>query len=330
MAEQEVRFGTTALPQEQRDALRRATRLEGITIGYMAPCVALVAAVMGASQAMKAAWIEDMLAFVPAIAFLLALRQVKKRPSPEHPYGRHRAIASGHLAAAVALLTMGVFLIIDSAMGLIKGEHPPIGTLRLFGHTVWAGWAMIAVMVYTLVGPVIIARGKMPLAEALHDRVLYADADMQKADWMTAGGTIMGVLGIGLGLWWADAAVAIAIALSIVRDGWSNLRYAARSLMDGRARTYDSKEPHPLVTSVHESLAGEPWVADVRVRVRDEGHLFHVDAFVQPRDAVVDPVAVQRAIQAVRDLDWKLADVSLTTLPQLPDLTALPDARASS
>lgn len=231
----ELRFGATEVPAAERDALRRAVRLEWVTMAYMVTCVVLVYLVMGSSQAMKAAWIEDLLAFIPPIAFLIATRVVRRPPDADFPHGRHRAVAGGHLAAAVALLTVGLLLIVDSASGLLAAEHPPIGTTRILGHTLWAGWPMIAVMVYTAIGPVLIARAKMPLAEQLHDRILFADADMQKADWMTATGSIAGILGIGLGLWWADSVVAIAIAGSIVHDGWRNLRHAIRGLMDARA-----------------------------------------------------------------------------------------------
>ena len=315
-----TRFGATTLPTEQRDALHRATRLEWITIGYMVTCVAAVYLVMGSSQAMKAAWIEDLLAFVPPIAFLIARKQVGKSPSPEYPYGRHRAVASGHLAASVALLLVGAMLLWDSVTGLVKAEHPPIGTLQLLGHTVWAGWVMIAVMAYTLVGPIIIARRKMPLAEALHDRILYADADMQKADWMTAAGSIAGIVGIGLGWWWADAAVASAIALSIVKDGWSNLRYAGRNLMDGRARTYDSAHTHPLVAEVDAVLRGCGWVSDARSRVRDMGHVLHVESFVVPRGSAALTADVEAAAAAIRALDWKLDDVVIMPVSRIGDL----------
>lgn len=44
-------------------------------------------------------------------------------------------------------------------------------------------------IVYTAVGPFILGRMKQRPAEPLHDRVLLADADMQKADWLTATGT---------------------------------------------------------------------------------------------------------------------------------------------
>ena len=322
MKTEEVSFGATDLPRQQRAAFGAAVRLEWITIGYMATCVTLVYLVMGSSQAMKAAWIEDLLAFVPPIAFLVAARQVRKAPSPEFPYARHRAVASGHLAAAVALLLVGLLLIFDSLSGLLKGERAPIGTLQVFGHTVWAGWLMIAVMVYTMVGPIIIARIKMPLATALHDRVLYADADMQKADWMTAAGTIAGVLGIGFGLWWADAVVATAIALSIVKDGWTNLRFAVRGLMDGRARTTDMTHTHPLVERVQQTLLAHPAVTQARIRVRDVGHLLSVDGFLVPNAGHLDPEQLDEVQQAVRALDWKIDDVVLmpvVTLPEVPD-----------
>ena len=185
----ETRFGSAQLPEEQAAALQRAVKLEWITIVCMATAVLLVALVMGSSQAMKAAWIEDMLAFIPPIAFLVATRYIRRRPTPNYPYGYNRAIASAHLVAASALLTTGAVLMFDSAMGLIAAEHPPIGTMRIFGVTMLAGWPMIAVMVYTAVGPFILGRMKQRPAELLHDRVLLADADMQKADWLTATGT---------------------------------------------------------------------------------------------------------------------------------------------
>lgn len=324
MAADEVQFGNTDLPDQQRDALRRAVQLEWITIGYMASCVVLVYLVMGSSQAMKAAWIEDMLAFIPPIAFLFATHVIRKAPSPEYPHARHRAVASGHLAAAVALLLVGVLLLEDSASGLLAGQHPPVGTMRLFGHTVWAGWPMIAVMVYTAIGPMVIARRKMPLADHLHDRVLYADADMQKADWMTATGTIVGVLGIGVGLWWADSAVAIAISLSIIHDGWRNLRFAVRGLMDGRARTTDMSDTHPLVGEVQRVTEDFPGVAAARTRVRDVGHLLNVDGFLVPATEGFGADQLERLAADLRALDWKIDDVVLMPVRTLPDV---PDPR---
>src|SRR5699024_10643932 len=170
---------------------------------WMSGTVVLVALVAGQSQAMQAAWAEDMLSLLPPIAFLVATRRIRRKPDRLHPYGHHRSIGVAHLVAATALLAMGGYLAYDSVVTLVSVERPPIGLTVLFGQGIWAGWLMVAVMVVTSTGPVVLGRRKLALAEQLHDKVLYADADMNKADWTTAVATITGVLGVGLGLWWA-------------------------------------------------------------------------------------------------------------------------------
>jgi cation diffusion facilitator family transporter len=315
-----VRFGHTDLPAKQQAALDRAKRFEWITIGFLTAAVILVYLVLGNSQAMKAAWVEDLLSFLPPIAFLVAVRVIRRPPTEEHPYGYHRAVGIAHLVAAVSLIVMGSVLIVDSALGLIKAEHPTIGAVTLFGQTFWLGWLMIGVMALTAAPPVYLGRVKMKLAEALHDKVLYADADMNKADWMTAVSAMVGVAGIGLGLWWADAVAALAISVGILRDGLKNLWGAVGGLIDTRARTYDDAEPHPLNEKIDEYLRGLDWVKDAESRVRDEGHVFHIESFVVPRSGE-DPSInrLEQARQACVDLDWKVQDMVIVPVAELPE-----------
>ncbi|PYG00939.1 cation diffusion facilitator family transporter [Georgenia satyanarayanai] len=313
-------FGRTELPEEQEAHLRRAVRLAWLTIAFLVTAVTAVYLAMGSSQAMKAAWAEDLLSFIPPIAFLLAVHRTRKPPTSEHPYGYHRAVGIGHLVAATALLAMGAFLVFDSASSLVKAEHPPVGLIEIGGHVVWSGWLMIAVLAYTAVPPVLLGRAKMPLAKSLHDRVLYADADMNKADWMTAVGAIIGIVGIGLGLWWADAAAALFISGSILHDGVSNMRVAISALMDARAETYDGHDPHPLIGQIDERLREVPWVATARSRVRDQGHVFHVESFVVPVPGHTPTLAeLTQARRAVVALDWKIEDMVLVPVEQLPE-----------
>ena len=312
-------FGDTELPPSLQDDLRKARRLQWIGLAYLTSCVVVVYLAMGSSQAMKVAWVEDLLSLVPPIAFLVAVRVAAREPDEHFPFGRHRSVAVGHLVASVALLAMGLFLLVDSGTGLVKGEHPPIGTMQLFGHTVWAGWVMIAAMVYTGVGPVILGRMKLPLAERLHDKVLHADADMNKADWMTAGGAILGILGIGFGLWWADGAAAVAISASILKDGVSNVGHAVAALMDSRARTVDDRHEHPLVRQVEDYLDARPWVEAHRTRLRDLGHVFHVEVRLVPRGGEVDLVRLEQVAEDLRALDWKVEDVTVSPVRLLDD-----------
>ncbi|WP_309070472.1 cation diffusion facilitator family transporter [Arthrobacter sp.] len=322
-----ARFGHTALPPEQQRALRKAVKWEWITIIFLAVSTFLVYLVLGNSQAMKAAWIEDMLSFLPPISFLVATRVIRRRPSESHPYGYHRAVGVAHLVAAVALVVMGGYLLVDSGLKLVTAEHPTIGGITLLGNTFWLGWLMVLAMLLTAGPPVVLGIIKMKLAKTLHDKVLYADADMNKADWMTALSAAVGVLGIGMGLWWADSVAALIISTSILHDGIKNLRGAIGGLTDTRARTYDDSEPHPLGERIDAYLQSLPWVREARSRVRDEGHVFHIESFVVPRKW---PGATLRRIEKAREacvgMDWKAQDmviVPVTVLPEefLPGLT---------
>src|SRR5690625_2674094 len=100
------------------------------------------------------------------------------------------------------MLLMVGLLVFESISALIRQEKPPIGVVVLFGQDMWMGWLMIVVMAISAIPMVILGRIKLRLAKELHDKLLYADADMAKADWGTAAATIIGVLGIGLGFWW--------------------------------------------------------------------------------------------------------------------------------
>lgn len=313
-------FGRTDLPREQAEALRKALRWEWFTIAYTSVTIAVIALVVGNSQAMRTAWIEDMLSLIPQFAFLIALLFVRRRPNRTHPYGMHRAMGVGHLVAGVALFVVGANLAVESAIGLIAGEHPTIGTVRIWGQTIWLGWLMAAVMAVVVVGPIFFyGPAKAKLAPVLHNKLLYADADMAKADWQTTVASIVGVLGVGVGAWWLDGAAAIFISLGIIWDGIRNTKAAVVDLMDERARTFDSKRPHPLSGDIVAHLRAQPWVRDAAVRLRDQGQVFHVEAFVVPRRGKVAVREITAAAKGIAALDWKMQDVVIVPAEQLPD-----------
>ena len=118
------------LPEDKEAGLAKAVRLEGWSIGFMLSIVAVMALAMGSSQAMKMALIEDVLSLTPPITFLLAMQLRRKRPTASHPYGYSRASLLAFLAAAVAILLFGLFMLYDSATTLIQHHHPPLGHFR--------------------------------------------------------------------------------------------------------------------------------------------------------------------------------------------------------
>jgi len=315
------------LPPELEPVQRRAIRLEWITIAYLLTAIAALYLTLGNSQAMKAAWIEDSLSLLPPIAFLVANRIRKKPASERFPWGRHRAVSIGYLGASLALLTMGTWLLVDSALKLVSAEHPPIGVVSVFGQTFWLGWLMLPALAWSALPAYVLGRMKLDLASQLHDKVLYADAKMNKADWLTAGAAGIGVIGIGFGLWWADAVAALAISLDIAHDGWTNVRAATRDLMDEQPSTYDDERPHPLNERIYDELRRLPWVADAQVRMREEGHVFGVEAFVVPAGGgEVALEWLEEARERLEGLDWKLRDVVVAPVAELPG--AVPAASA--
>ncbi|GAA3702326.1 cation transporter [Zhihengliuella alba] len=314
------------LPEEVRHQLHRAVKLEWITLAYLVFTLTLVASVMGNSQAMKTAWVEDLLSAVPQIAFLVALVYTRHKRKPKHPYGYHRAMGAGHLVSGVTLACVGSLLAYESVAGLIKGEHPTIGTIAILGHTVWLGWLMIGAMSLIVVPAVILGRLKIKAAAPLHNKLLYADADMAKADWTTNVASIVGVLGVGVGLWWMDYAAALLISVGILRDGVRNTRNALLGLLDARATTYDDKKPDPLIEEVTTTVKDLAWVSDAAARIRDMGMVFHVEVFVVPRGDEIHLDEVEEILGRVEELDWKSYDVVVAPVRELPE-HLLPESR---
>lgn len=284
----------------------------------MLSAVALLYLTLGSSQAMKAAWWEDLLGLLPPIAFLVSDRFRDRDPTPRFPYGYHRATSLAYLSASLALFTLGGFILYDSASKLARFEHPPIGMVEPLGlGPVWLGWLMIAALAWSAVPSVFLGRAKLPLASQLHDKVLYADAKMNRANWLTAGAAVVGVLGIGAGLWWADGAAAIIISLDITRDGFTNVRAAVADLMDSRPTRYDSSITHPLIGDLEAELCKLGWVRDAGVRLRETGHVFVGEAFIVPADDAESAAKLEDAASRLRAVDWRLQEIAVTLVRQL-------------
>jgi cobalt-zinc-cadmium efflux system protein len=269
------------LPENIRADLRRARRLAWWTLAWMGSVVLVMWLAMGGSQAMKTALIEDVLSLIPAAVFLIACHFEPKPPTRRFPHGLERVHSLASLIAAVALSAVGAFLIYDAVTTLVTADHPTIASISLFGQDLWHGWVMIAALAYSVVPPVILGRLKLPVARRLQDKVLHTDAMMQKADWMTGLAGVAGVIGVGLGYWWADAAAAAIISFSILWDGINSLRVATAELVDGAPRALDDDEiaedAEALIAELERRYPG----ADVKLR--ETGRYIHAQlAGVEP------------------------------------------------
>ncbi|HMJ92921.1 MAG TPA: cation transporter [Allosphingosinicella sp.] len=292
-------------PEEIRDDLKRAMRLEYWNIGWTISIIVAMGFAMGSSQTMKTAWVEDTLGLIPPIVFLVAVRFEGKGATKLFPFGFHRVHSFAFLIAAVALAAVGVSLLWDAMSTLAAREHATVGTIHLFGRDLWAGWVMLAAMAYSIVPPLIVGWKEMPLSIRLQDEVIHTDAKMNKANWMTGAAGLFGVLGLGLGWWWADSVAAAIISFDIILDGWMALRVATAELVDGFPRKLGGKGPDPEAEKLIRKLKRQYPGSDVRLR--ETGRYIHAEICGVEPDRAQDlkalwPGAARRS--------WRFAQLS--------------------
>jgi divalent metal cation (Fe/Co/Zn/Cd) transporter len=309
-------------PPKQAAVYRKARRLEWLSLGYIASAVVVLYFVMGTSQAMRTTWMEDLISLVPPAAFLIGSHIALRRPTAEHPYGYHAAVSIAYLTAALALLTMGAILLIEAVEKLARAERPTIGGFVIFGEVIWAGWPMLAGLAYTGIPSFFLGRAKLRLAAQIHDKALHADADMNRADWIAQGATAIAVLAAGFGFWWADATAAAIVSLDILYDGWRNVSAAVNDLIARIPWKVDRSGPEPWPRRVRAHLEALPWVEAARVRMREQGHVFFVEAFVVPKspEGLLENIAAAR--QEIEGMTWRLHDITITTVSSVAEAEA--------
>jgi len=154
--------------------------------------------------------------------FALAMVTVAAMPADEdHPYGHHKAeyFSSGFegvliLVAAVAIIAAAVHRLFNpqplEAIGLGLG-------LALFSSALNAG----------------LAWGMLRTAREHHSIALEADARHLITDVWTSAGVVAGLVAVHFTGWlWLDPAMAIAVALNILREALHLIRRSADGLMD--------------------------------------------------------------------------------------------------
>ena len=301
-----------ALPADKRKALRRALRIEWLTLVLRISVVAVLYLALGTAQALTAIWLKSLWALLPPLAFIVACRIERLRPTPRFPYGFYRAGTIAFLSGALALSAMGLYLLYVALRGLGELKHPALGALWSQPLLQWPGWPVLAALTYSMLVPVIAGRSRQRLAIDLHDKGLYADATMGRASWLAGGAAIVGVVGIGLGLWWADFIATLLIGADILRHGGRHLYTAVCDLIDEVPRELGSSRVDPLGGRIRDRLNSLAWISDARVRLREEGRRLTGIAFVCPQadtPALLTQLAEARAdIQA---MDWRLLDFEL-------------------
>src|SRR5437867_1423997 len=155
---------------------------------------------------------------------LVVVRVASREPDEEHPYGHGKLDTLGALAIVV-FLSITCFELVRSAIGrLVSG-----------GHTVRMSDAGLALLLATLATNILVAWYENRRGHELSSELLIADAAHTRTDVFITIGGLIGSPFSRQGHTWVDPAVAIAVALLIVRVAYQILARVVPVLVDERA-----------------------------------------------------------------------------------------------
>jgi cation diffusion facilitator family transporter len=194
--------------------------------------------------------------------FALVMVTIAVRPADEdHPFGHYKAeyFSSGFEG----------ILIVGAAVGIIWAaverllQPQPLQQL---------GWGLALSVLSSLLNGVL--AWTMFRAARVHRSIaLEADARHLRTDVWTSAGVFVGISAVALTGWlWLDAAVAIGVALNIVREGWRLIWRSSQGLMD------EAVEPEVLA-DIHRALAqfAHPTIRFDHIATRRSGQRRFVD-----------------------------------------------------
>lgn len=188
--------------------LRRAVRLEGLTVGWnvVEGIIAVAAGLAAGSVALLGFGIDSFVETISGAVILWRIG-VERRASDEDRIRQVEDLA--RRGVAVSLWLLSAYVIIESINTLASADPPsssPVGVVLLI--------ASVAVMKW-------LANAKRSVARKLHSHAMEADAAQTNFCWRLSVVALLGIAANAvLGWWWADPVAALALAALISVEAW--------------------------------------------------------------------------------------------------------------
>ena len=230
---------------------------------------------------------------------LIVVRVASREPDEEHPYGHGKFETLGALGIVV-FLSVTCFELTRSAIGrLISG-----------GHAVQITDVGLALLLATLATNVLVAWYENRRGHQLQSELLIADAAHTRTDVFITIGVLIGVLFARQGHLWVDSAVAIAVALLIVRVAFTILQRVVPVLVDERAL------PAPTIRKTAQAVEGVKDAYGIRSRGGNAGVRYaEVTIAVDSSANVADAHAIADKVEERLKKDLELEEVTVHVEP---------------
>jgi cation diffusion facilitator family transporter len=274
--------------------------LRGLLVANVAVVIAkAVIGAMAGSLAVMGDAVHSSVDAVYNILGLIVIRVAARAPDEDHPYGHGKFETLGALAIIVFLSVTCFELLRSGVASLIAG-----------GHTVRMTDLGLVLLLGTLATNVFVAWYENRRGQQLASELLIADAAHTRTDVFITIGVLIGVLFSRQGYLWVDPAVAIAVALLIVRVGYQILQRVVPVLVDERAI------PEPTIRQSAQAVDGVVSAYAIRSRGGNAGVRYaEVTIAVDPNANVAAAHAIADAVEERLKKDLELEEVTVHVEP---------------
>lgn len=243
---------------------------------------------------------HSLIDFGATVMTYAAVRVSGKPADEEHHYG-HGKIESVTALAETALLFLLSGIVIWEAVKRLLWHEP-----HVVDANIWA----FGVIAASIVIDFFRARALTRTAKATGSEALEADALHFSSDLWSSLAVLIGLGGVRFGIWWADAAAALAVAVLVCVAGWRLGRRTIDTLTDAAPAGAAEK-----IKRIAASVSGV--VAIEQVRTRAVGNQNFIDLVVAvSRTLPLDRVnAIRGDVEAALRKDMPGAELTVTTDP---------------
>ena len=180
----------------------------------------LIAGIIGKSSAMISDSVHSFSDVFSTIIVIIGLIIARKKSDDDHPYGHERFENVAGIILAFCLLVTGVLIEVEGINNLIAHDYVVPSKFVL-------GVAVISIAVkewmyhYTI-----------KVAKKINSDALKADAWHHRSDALSSVGSLVGIAGTIMGLWYFDIAACIIIALLIIKVSIDIFKEAISKMID--------------------------------------------------------------------------------------------------
>ena len=217
------------MPPLEPPAPDRTARVRRVLVAILVANLAVLGArlligIVAGSMAILGGALDAAVDALNNILALAVVRLASKEPDEDHPYGHGKFETLGALAI-VGVLSITCFELVRGSVNQLLAGPRPVAVTDL----------QLSVLAGTLGANGLVAWTERRAGAALGSELLLVDAAHTRADVFITVGVLGGVLFARQGVWWVDPAVAIAVAVAIVRIAYRIVVRTVPVLVDQQA-----------------------------------------------------------------------------------------------